>query len=64
MLHALSSYLVSRYTLLVVLVVGSLYVPLQRLKLNRDIASLGGRAPAVQGGFFGWSCTQSLSDQI
>jgi hypothetical protein len=64
MLHALSSYLVSWYTLLVVLVVCGLYVPLRRLKLNRDIAFLGGRAPAVQGGFFGWYCTQSLPEKI
>jgi hypothetical protein len=54
MLEALRSYLVSWYTPLVLLVVCSLYVPLQRLKLNRDIALLGGRAPAVKGGFFGW----------
>jgi hypothetical protein len=54
MLEVLRSYLVSWYALLVLLVACSLYVPLQRLKLNREIAILGGRAPAVKGGFFGW----------
>jgi hypothetical protein len=58
MLEALSPYLGSWYTLLVILVVCCLYVPLQRLRINRDITFLGGRAPAVQGGFFGWcACT-------
>jgi hypothetical protein len=53
MLELLRSYLASWYTLLLLLVGCGLYVPLQRLKLNRDIAALGGRAPAVKGGFFG-----------
>jgi hypothetical protein len=54
MLEELRSYLLSWYTLLVLLVVCSLYVPLQRLRLNRDIAFLGGQAPAVKNGFLGW----------
>jgi hypothetical protein len=59
MLEALSPYLGSWYTLLVILAVCSLIVPLQRLRISRDISFLGGRAPAVQGGFFGW-CACSL----
>jgi hypothetical protein len=54
------SYLVSWYTLPVLLVACSLSVPLQRLRLNRDIAVLGGRAPAVKGGLFGWYLEPSV----
>lgn len=54
MLEVLRSLLVSWYTLLLLLVICSLYFPLQRLRLNREIAFLGGRASAVKGGFFGW----------
>jgi hypothetical protein len=53
MIEALRSYLLSWYFLLVLLVVCGLYVPLQRLRLNRDIARLGGRAPPVTSGFLG-----------
>lgn len=60
MLEALKSYLVSWYIPLVFLGIGSLYVPFQWLRLNRDIALLGGRAPAVKGGFLGW-CQKPLS---
>ena len=54
MLEAFRSHLLSWYALLVLLLVCGLYVPLQRLKLNRDLAFLGGRAQAVKSGFLGW----------
>lgn len=54
MLDAFRSYLLSWYSFFVLLVVCSLYVPLQRLKHNRDLVLLGGRAPAVKNGFLGW----------
>jgi hypothetical protein len=60
MLDAFRSYLLSWYSLFVLLVVCSLYVPLQRLKHNRDLAFLGGRAPAVKNGFLGWLLIEPL----
>ncbi len=48
MLDQFSHYLFSWYTLLAVVIILVLYLPLQRLKINRDIAGLGGRAPSIK----------------
>lgn len=60
MLDTFRSYLLSWYSLLVLLVICSLYVPLQRLRHNYDLTFLGGRAPAVKNGFLGWLLNRSL----
>jgi hypothetical protein len=60
MLDAFRSYPLSWYSLLVLLLVCSLYVPLQRLKHIRDLTFLGGRAPGVKNGFLGWLLNRSL----
>lgn len=43
----------SKYAVLVFFIACILYLPVQRLRLNREVARLGGRAPLVEGGFLG-----------